>query len=54
MRMLQRENDCKNICENNQFNLQSCEGRFYGRSIKKIITSEDMGISLLGSLKVSS
>ncbi|XP_030950352.1 CST complex subunit CTC1 isoform X1 [Quercus lobata] len=52
MRMLQRENDCKNICENNQFNLQSCEGRFYGRSIKKIITSEDMGISLLGSLKV--
>ncbi|KAF3974532.1 hypothetical protein CMV_002140 [Castanea mollissima] len=53
MRMLQQENDCKNICENNQFDPQSCEGRFYGQSIKKIITSEDMGISLLGSLKVS-
>ncbi|KAM4129576.1 hypothetical protein ACJW30_01G033900 [Castanea mollissima] len=52
MRMLQQE-DCKNICENDQFDPQSCEGRFYGQSIKKIITSEDMGISLLGSLKVS-
>ena len=53
MRMLRLENDCKNFCENNQLSFQSCQGRFYGQSVKKILTSEDIGIILLGSLKVS-
>uniref|UniRef100_A0A2N9HSB4 CST complex subunit CTC1 n=1 Tax=Fagus sylvatica TaxID=28930 RepID=A0A2N9HSB4_FAGSY len=53
MRMLRLENDCKNFCENNQLSFQSCQGRFYGQSVKKILTSEDIGIILLGSLKIS-
>lgn len=53
MRVLRLEKDSKKLCEKNQFSLLSCEGRFYGRSIRKILTSQDIGIILLGSLKVS-
>lgn len=53
MRRLRLEKDCKKLCEKNQFSLLPCEGRFYGRSVRKIFTSQDIGIILLGSLKVS-
>ncbi|KAF5468328.1 hypothetical protein F2P56_012486 [Juglans regia] len=53
MRILQLKNDCKKLCENNLFSLQSCEGRLYERSVRKILTSDDIGIILLGSLKIS-
>ena len=52
MRMLRLEKDCKKMFEKNQFSLLPCEGRFYGRSVRKILTSQDIGIILLGSLKV--
>ncbi|XP_059453022.1 CST complex subunit CTC1 isoform X2 [Corylus avellana] len=52
-RMLRLEKDCKKMFEKNQFSLLPCEGRFYGRSVRKILTSQDIGIILLGSLKIS-
>ncbi|KAG6674780.1 hypothetical protein I3842_15G062100 [Carya illinoinensis] len=53
MRILQLKSDCKKLCVNNLFSLQSCEGRLYDRSVRKILTSDDIGIILLGSLKIS-
>lgn len=53
-RMLRLENGCEKTSVNSQFRLLPCEGRFYSQSIRKILGSEDVGIILLGSLKVSS
>lgn len=52
MRILQLENDSKKFSENNQFSVQSCEGRFYNLSVRKILRGKDIGILLLGNLKV--
>lgn len=46
-------NDIKILQDNKQYSLLSCEGRSYGQSIKKVFSSEDIGILLIGSLKVS-
>lgn len=43
----------KILQDNNQHSLLSCEGRSYGQSIRKVFPSEDIGIVLIGSLKVS-
>ncbi|XP_015884731.3 CST complex subunit CTC1 isoform X3 [Ziziphus jujuba] len=43
----------KILQDNNQHSLLSCEGRSYGQSIRKVFPSEDIGIVLIGSLKIS-
>ncbi|KAK9270684.1 hypothetical protein L1049_026266 [Liquidambar formosana] len=49
--LLHVEKDCKIM--NNRYNLVSCEGKYYDQSIRRIFSSEDIGIVLLGSLKIS-
>lgn len=53
MRSLKLENNCRKFHDDKQCSLQLCEGRSYVQSIRKIFSSEDIGITLIGSLKVS-
>ncbi|CAB4296424.1 unnamed protein product [Prunus armeniaca] len=53
MRALQLENSCEKLHDDKKYSLQLCEGRSHVQSVRKIFSSEDMGVSLMGSLKVS-
>lgn len=53
IRELQVRNENKILRDSNQYSLLSCEGRSYGQSTRKIFSSEDIGITLIGNLKVS-
>ncbi|KAF3446226.1 hypothetical protein FNV43_RR11405 [Rhamnella rubrinervis] len=53
IRELQLKNENKILRDSNQYNLLSCEGRSYCRPIRKIFSSEDIGIILIGNLKIS-
>lgn len=52
--LLEFDNECHLSFKNNRYILLSSEGEYYGRSKRQIVPSEDIGIVLLGSLKVSS
>lgn len=53
LRRLKSENHCKLLPVGNHFSFLSPEARYNGRSVKRrIISSEDVGIVLLGYLKV--
>lgn len=52
--LLEFDNDCHLLCKNNRYIFLSSEDKSYGRSKRQIVPSEDIGIVLLGSLKVSS
>lgn len=52
--LLEFDNECHLSFENNRYILLSSEGEYYGRSKRQIVPGEDIGIVLLGSLKVSS
>lgn len=52
LRMLKSENHCKLLSVGNHFSILSHEVRFDGRPIRRIIQSVDLGIVLLGCLKV--
>ncbi|XP_024017091.1 CST complex subunit CTC1, partial [Morus notabilis] len=52
MRMIQLEHD-KTLQKENLYSLLLCEGRPYDQSIRKIFSSEDIGIVLIGNLKIS-
>lgn len=49
--MIQLEHD-KTLQKENLHSLLLCEGRPYDQSIRKIFSSEDIGIVLIGNLKV--
>ncbi|CAL8100115.1 unnamed protein product [Prunus armeniaca] len=51
MRALQLENSCEKLHDDKKYSLQLCEGRSHVQSVRKIFSSEDMGVSLMGSLK---
>ncbi|KAK9929523.1 hypothetical protein M0R45_026619 [Rubus argutus] len=53
MTALKLENNCRKFHDDKQYSLQLCEGRSYVQSIRKIFSSEDIGITLIGSLKNS-
>ncbi|KAK4284024.1 hypothetical protein QN277_000912 [Acacia crassicarpa] len=53
MRILKSRNDCKLLTVENHSRLLSCEVRSCGRSVRRIISSEDVGCLLLGYLKVA-
>ncbi|KAI9118727.1 hypothetical protein K1719_010172 [Acacia pycnantha] len=53
MRILKSRNDCKLLTVENHSRLLSCEVRSRGRSVRRIISSEDVGCLLLGYLKVA-
>lgn len=53
IRELQLRNENKILRDSTQDGLLSCEGRSYGQSTRKIFSSEDIGITLIGNLKVS-
>ncbi|KAK7317482.1 hypothetical protein RJT34_01757 [Clitoria ternatea] len=52
LRMLKSENHCKSVPVGNQFSIISREARYNGRSVRRIVRSEDVGIVLLGYLKI--
>nr|XP_004511201.1 CST complex subunit CTC1 isoform X2 [Cicer arietinum] len=51
-RMLKAENHCKLLSVGNHFSILSRRGRYNGTSVRRILPSEDVGIVLLGYLKV--
>ncbi|KAI9200887.1 hypothetical protein LWI28_014534 [Acer negundo] len=51
--LLQLDNDNHTMCENNRFSFLSHEAKSFGWSKWRIFPSEDIGIVLLGSLKIS-
>lgn len=51
-RMLKPERHCKLLSVGNHFSILSRQARYNGRSGRRIISSEDVGIVLLGYLKV--
>ncbi|KAL5777858.1 hypothetical protein ACOSP7_010784 [Xanthoceras sorbifolium] len=51
--LLQLSNDNHTMCENNRLSFLSCEGKSFGWSKWRIFPSEDIGIVLLGCLKIS-
>ncbi|XP_024952233.2 CST complex subunit CTC1 isoform X2 [Citrus sinensis] len=51
--LLEFDNECHLSFKNNRYILLSSEGEYYGRSKRQIVPSEDIGIVLLGSLKIS-
>lgn len=51
-KMLHFEKECEKMGNTNQVSILSCEGRSYRQKVKKILSSEDRGIILVGSLKV--
>lgn len=53
MRAVQLENSCEKLHDDKKYSLQFCEGRSHVQSVRKIFSSEDIGVSLMGSLKVS-
>lgn len=53
MRALNLEGNSRKLHDDKQYSRQLCEGRSYVQSIRKIFSSEDIGITLIGSLKVS-
>ena len=52
LRTLKSENHCKLLPASNHFRLLSREARCNGRSVRRIIPGEDVGVALLGYLKV--
>lgn len=50
--LLQSDSDQHLSCENSLISSLSSSGKSYSRSKRRIFPSEDMGIVLLGSLKV--
>lgn len=52
LRMLKSGNNCKLLTVNSNLRFFSCEARSYGQSVRRIISSEDVGCLLLGYLKV--
>ncbi|KOM26143.1 hypothetical protein LR48_Vigan233s001000 [Vigna angularis] len=52
LRIMKSENHCKLLPIGNQFSILSREARYNGRSLRRIIQSEDVGVVLLGYLKV--
>ncbi|KAM5574673.1 CST complex subunit CTC1 [Rosa sericea] len=53
MRALNLEGNSRKLHDDKQYSRQLCEGRSYVQSIRKIFSSEDIGITLIGSLKTS-
>ncbi|PQP99936.1 CST complex subunit CTC1 isoform X1 [Prunus yedoensis var. nudiflora] len=53
MRAVQLENSCEKLHDDKKYSLQFCEGRSHVQSVRKIFSSEDIGVSLMGSLKTS-
>ncbi|BBG94975.1 conserved telomere maintenance component 1 [Prunus dulcis] len=51
MRAVQLENSCAKLHDDKKYGLQFCEGRSHVQSVRKIFSSEDIGVSLMGSLK---
>ncbi|KAA8537704.1 hypothetical protein F0562_027306 [Nyssa sinensis] len=51
--LLDWENDCDLMGNSIQYGLPSCEGRLCGQSIRRNLWSEDIGVVLLGNLKIS-
>lgn len=51
--LLEFDNDCHLLCKNNRYIFLSSEDKSYGWSKRQIVPSEDIGIVLLGSLKIS-
>lgn len=51
--LLEFDNDRHLLCKNNRCIFLSSEDKSYGRSKRQIVPSEDIGIVLLGSLKIS-
>lgn len=45
--------DAKTIGTNHCASLPSCEGKSYSRKTRRIVSSEDLGVVLMGTLKVS-
>ncbi|XP_014491983.1 CST complex subunit CTC1 isoform X1 [Vigna radiata var. radiata] len=52
LRIMKSESHCKLLPIGNQFSILSREARYNGRSLRRIIQSEDVGVVLLGYLKV--
>ncbi|KAF7811458.1 CST complex subunit CTC1 isoform X1 [Senna tora] len=53
MSMLKSGNNSKLLTMDNYLGLLSCEARSHGRSVRRIISSEDVGCLLLGYLKIA-
>ena len=53
LRIMKSENHCKLLAIGNHFSILSREARYNGRSFSRILRSEDIGVDLLGYLKVS-
>ncbi|PRQ20115.1 putative CST complex subunit CTC1, plant protein [Rosa chinensis] len=53
MRARDPEGNSRKLHDDKQYSRQLCEGRSYVQSIRKIFSSEDIGITLIGSLKTS-
>ncbi|XP_042495494.1 CST complex subunit CTC1 [Macadamia integrifolia] len=51
--LLQMNKDPETIRKSNNFGLQPCEGNSYGRLVRRIISSEDLEVVLLGNLEIS-
>ncbi|XP_015575646.2 CST complex subunit CTC1 isoform X1 [Ricinus communis] len=51
--LVQLERNCRIWPGNSSSSLLSCKGRSHGRTLRRIFQSEDIGVSLLGSLKIS-
>ncbi|TKY68592.1 CST complex subunit CTC1 [Spatholobus suberectus] len=52
LRILKSENQCKLLPVGNHFSILSREARYNGRSVRRIVRSEDVGVVLLGYLKI--
>ncbi|KAL2326109.1 hypothetical protein Fmac_025167 [Flemingia macrophylla] len=50
--ILKSENHCKLFHVGNHFKILSREARYNGRSVRRIVRSEDVGVILLGYLKI--
>ncbi|KAM1133584.1 hypothetical protein ACFX19_043527 [Malus domestica] len=53
MKAVQLESNCGNFHDNKKYSLQFCEGTSHVQSVRKIFSSEDLGVTLIGSLKTS-
>ncbi|KAJ7958119.1 CST complex subunit CTC1 isoform X1 [Quillaja saponaria] len=53
LRMLKSSEECKMFPGNRAFSFLSCEGRSYAQSVRRILPSKDLGVALLGNLKIS-
>ncbi|WCJ35364.1 conserved telomere maintenance component 1 [Euphorbia peplus] len=53
-RVMTENKNCCTKCDKTQSGLPSCEGRSHSQSLRRIFRSDDIGFSLLGSLKISS